>query len=142
MLDEVWRIIRFGINGLVATATHYIVLVVLVEGAGVTPIALATILAANCGIAVSYLGNRSFVMRVKSPHRGAISRFLISYAAIVGVHGALMALWADWAGLDYNIGFVLFTAVAAGVTYLSNRFYVFRIHSRESLPRTDESARR
>ena len=142
MRDEVYRVIRFAVNGLVATAIHYIVLVALVEGANVTPIALATIIAANCGIAASYLGNRNFVMRAEIPHREAITRFLVCYAAVIGVHGALMALWADWAGLDYNIGFVLFTVVAAGVTYLSNRFYVFRIHSQESLPRTGESARR
>ena len=132
----------FGLNGLVATAIHYIVLVVLVEGAGVSPISLATIIAANCGITASYLGNRSFVMRARVRHREAISRFLVCYTALIVVHGTLMALWADRAGLDYNIGFVLFTAIAAGVTYLLNRFCVFRFHPQESSPRTSESAGR
>lgn len=94
------------------------------------------------GIAASYLGNRYFVMRARVRHREAFSRFLVCYVAVIGIHGTLMALWADWAGLDYNVGFVLFTAIAAGVTYLLNRFYVFRVHPQELSPRTSESAGR
>ena len=43
-----------------------------------------------------------------------------------------MALWADLGGLDYRIGFLLFTGLAAVLTYLLNRFFVFREAGAES----------
>lgn len=126
MREEAGRLLRFGLNGLFATAVHYAVLAGLVEGAGLGSPAVANALAAVCGIAVSYAGNRSFVLGSRAPHRRAGVRFLVCYAAVVSLHGGAMALWADLGGLDYRPGFVLFTGAAAILTYLLNRFYVFR----------------
>ena len=126
MREEAARVFRFGLNGLFATAVHYGVLAGLVEAAGMASAAIANALAAVCGIAVSYAGNRTFVLRSRAPHRRAGPRFLVCYAAVVSLHGGAMALWADLEGLDYRIGFVLFTGAAAILTYLLNRFYVFR----------------
>ncbi len=126
MREEAGRVLRFVLNGLVATLAHYGVLAGLVESAGMASTGLANALAAICGIAVSYAGNRRFVWRSRAPHGRALTRFLGCYAAIVCLHGGAMALWADLAGLDYRAGFLLFTALAALLTYLANRFFVFR----------------
>ncbi len=126
MREEAGRVLRFVLNGLFATAVHYGALAALIEGAGMTSAALANALAAVCGIAVSYAGNHAFVMRSRAPHRRAGTRFLACYAAVVSLHGGAMALWADIGGLDYRIGFLLFTGMAAILTYLLNRFFVFR----------------
>ena len=135
MREEVGRVLRFGLNGLFATAAHYAVLAGLIEGAGVGSAALANAMAAVCGIAVSYAGNRSFVLRSRAPHRRAGIRFLACYAAVVSLHGGAMALWADLGGLDYRIGFLLFTGAAAVLTYLLNRFFVFREPAAGQSPR-------
>ena len=126
MREEAGRVLRFVLNGLFATAVHYGVLAGLIEGAGMGSAAIANALAAVCGIAVSYAGNRNFVLRSRAPHRRAGTRFLACYAAIVALHGGAMALWADIGGLDYRIGFLVFTGLAAILTYLLNRFFVFR----------------
>lgn len=125
MREEAGRIVRFILNGLFATAVHYGVLAGLIEGAGLGSAAVANALAAVCGIAVSYAGNRTFVLRSRALHRRAGPRFLACYAAVVSLHGGAMALWADIGGLDYRIGFLLFTGLAAVLTYLLNRFFVF-----------------
>ena len=125
MREEVGRILRFVLNGLLATAVHYAVLAGLIEGVGMASAALANAFAAVCGISVSYAGNRNFVLRSRAPHRRAGPRFLAGYAAVVLLHGGAMALWADIGGLDYRIGFLLFTGMAAVLTYLLNRFFVF-----------------
>ena len=132
MGEEAGRVLRFVLNGLFATAVHYAVLAGLVEGAGMASAAVANALAAVCGIAVSYFGNRSFVLRSRAPHRRAGPRFLAGYAAVVALHGGAMALWADLGGLDYRIGFLLFTGLAAVLTFLLNRFFVFRESGAES----------
>ena len=46
-----------------------------------------------------------------------------------------MALWADLGGLEYGIGFLIFTGIAATLTYLLNRFFVFRESKAELLPK-------
>lgn len=135
MRDEAYRVVRFGISGLTATGVHYAILVLLVEAAEMTPVALANALATPCALVVSYIGNRYFVMRSTVAHGGASLRFLAVYACVIGIHSGAMAVWADWAGLNYSVGFVLFTGIAAVVTYLLNRFYVFRNRG-EELPST------
>lgn len=131
MREEAYRVIRFCISGLTATVFHYGALVLLVEEVGLRPVALANALATPCALAVSYLGNRYFVMRSTVPHVGASLRFIACYACVIGIHSGAMALWADWAGLNYSAGFVLFTGIAALVTYLLNGFYVFRNRGEE-----------
>lgn len=126
MGEEAGRVIRFGLNGVAATAVHYAILVALVEGAGLGSVGLASAFAAAGGIAVSYLGNHYYVLRADIAHHKAAPRFLVCYAIVIGLHTGLMTIWADWAGLSYSLGFVLFTAIGATLTYLLNRFYVFR----------------
>ncbi len=135
MHEEAGRVLRFVLNGLFAAAVHYGVLAGLIDGAGLASAALANALAAVCGTAVSYAGNRRFVLRSRAPHRRAGARFLACYAAIISLHGGAMALWADIGGLDYRIGYLLFTGLAAVFTYLLNRFFVF------SEPRAELSSR-
>ena len=114
------------VNGLAATAAHYLALVVLVDGAGLGAVWVANTLATGVGIAVSYLGNRSFVFRSTAAHGRALPRFLASYGGVFLLHGAGMAAWADWAGLNYSIGFVILTGLSATATFLLNRSFVFR----------------
>ena len=87
---------------------------------------VANVLATAVGITVSYLGNRSFVFRSEAPHVSALPRFLAIYGVVFGLHGAGMAAWADWAGLNYSVGFVILTGLSAVVTFLLNRSFVFR----------------
>ena len=53
MGEEAGRVIRFGLNGVAATAVHYAILVALVEGAGLGSVGLASAFAAAGGIAVA-----------------------------------------------------------------------------------------
>ncbi len=118
---------RFVLNGLLATAVHYLTLVLLVEGAELSIVWVANTMATAVGVGVSYLGNRSYVFRSAAPHMSALPRFLASYGIVFALHGAGMAAWADWAGLNYSIGFVILTGLSAVATYLLNRSFVFRV---------------
>lgn len=126
LLREGSRPARFVINGVIATAAHYLTLVILVEAAGMTIVWAANTMATGVGVAVSYLGNRSFVFRSSVSHTSALPRFLVIYGVIFTLHGAGMAAWADWAGLNYSIGFVILTGLSAMANFLLNRSFVFR----------------
>ncbi|MYF86754.1 MAG: GtrA family protein, partial [Rhodospirillaceae bacterium] len=109
MREEAGRVLRFVLNGLFATAVHYAVLAGLVEGAGMASAAIANALAAVCGVAVSYIGNRSFVLRSRAPHRRAGPRFLAGDAARDALPGAPMTLGADRGVQDSRIGVGMYT---------------------------------
>lgn len=126
MVEEVGRITRFVFNGILATSVHYAILVALIEGVGLGSVGLATAIASTCGITVSYLGNHYFVLRADIAHRKAVPRFLVCYAVVNVLQTAMMTIWSDWGGLSYSLGFVLFAPINAMLTYLMNRFYVFR----------------
>lgn len=120
-------VVRYVINGVVATAVHFGVLtfnlhVVRMESAG-----LANLIAAAFGISISFLGSRHFVFRAAD---GSMSRqactFGILYALLAIAHGAILYLWTDLGGLDYRIGFVLATCFQVAVSYVGNKTLVFK----------------
>lgn len=121
------QVLRYLINGLVATAVHYGVLRFNIEMLHMSLAAAANALAAVFGIATSFLGSRYFVFRGR---QGSVARqgslFLLVYAAIAMLHALVMYVWADHFGLDYRIGFLLATGMQMAFSFLANKFVVFR----------------
>lgn len=127
MKQHAQEVIRYIINGLVATAVHFSILhtnltVLHMQSAGV-----ANFIAACIAITVSFLGSRYFVFR---GHTGSMSgqaaKFVPFYVTLALMHGAVLGLWTDWLHLDYRIGFLLATALQVSCSYLGNKFLVFR----------------
>jgi putative flippase GtrA len=120
--------IRFIVNGLVATAIHFVTLTCLIEVAPSASAGLASMVAAVFGIAASFLGNRHFVYRsTLTSWERQLGRFWTLYCALAVLHGLALFLWTDVAGLDYRIGFLLATAAQAVCTYLGGGKWVFRV---------------
>lgn len=121
------EIFRYVINGLVATVVHYGVLVVNLNVIGFKSAGLANFFAAIVGITTSFLGNRYFVFNHKkvSIAQQALT-FSSLYGAIAVLHGFFIWLWTDWQGLDFRIGFFLATFVQVLISYLGNKFFIFR----------------
>ncbi len=126
MSTRLRSLILFLVNGLAATGVHYGVLVLLVEELKVHPVGLANGMASVVGISASYLGNRYVVFGSGTPSSKTLPRFLLLYAAIAVVHAGFLAVWTDILGLRYETGFLIATIVATGVSYLGNRYLVFR----------------
>jgi len=123
--EEAGKGARFILNGLAATATHYVSLMLLAEWLGLRPVGLMNLIAAALGVAVSYLGNHHFVFRSKRRQRDTLGRFLGVYGLSTLLHGLLMGAWADLAGLPTTPGFVLVTGITAAVNFVVGRFWVF-----------------
>ncbi|HDS1581883.1 GtrA family protein [uncultured Stenotrophomonas sp.] len=119
--------VRYVINGLAATAVHYGVLRFNIEVLHIPLAAAANALAAVFGITASFLGSRYFVFRGR---QGSLARqgslFLLVYASIAVLHALVMYLWADRLGLDYRIGFVLATGMQMAISFIANRWVVFK----------------
>lgn len=120
--------VRYVFNGLFATAVHFAVLTFNLEVLAWSSAGLSNLVAAVFGIAASFLGSRYYVFRGSPVSlRGQLVRFLILYAAIALLHGALMYVWADLFKLNYQSGFVAATAMQMLCSYLGNKLMVFKV---------------
>ncbi len=121
------QLVRYLINGVVATAVHYGVLRFNIEVLHIPLAGIANAIAAVFGITVSFLGSRYFVFRGQ---KGSVVRqgslFLLVYAGIALLHALVMYVWADRMGYDYRIGFLLATAMQMVFSFIANKFLVFK----------------
>lgn len=121
------ELFRYVVNGLVATAVHYLVLHANMTVLEFRSAGLANFFAALFGIASSFLGSYYYVFRSKQgPILRQFAQFGGLYALMALLHGCALWLWSDHLGLDYRIGFVAATALQVCLSYLGNKYIVFR----------------
>lgn len=120
-------LVCYVINGLVATAVHFAVLWTNINVLKMSSAGAANLLAAVVGIGTSFAGNRWFVFRA---HEQAIlqqaMRYVALYAGVALMHGGVLWLWTDVSGFDYRIGFIVATSLQFVLSFIGNRYLVFR----------------
>jgi putative flippase GtrA len=129
-VKRLWRQqpFRYLVNGGVATLVHFLVLtinlkVLLWESAG-----LSNVVAAVCGTAVSFLGNRYYVFYGSAePLFKQMYRFAIIYVVIAMGHGLILYVWSDVYRINYVIGFLIATVFQVTCSYLGNKLMVFKV---------------
>ena len=122
------ELLRFIVNGLFATGVHYAVLTFNLQVLGFPSAGLANLCAAFAGITASFLGSRFFVFASAQPQPLLTQALKFSglYGAIAVLHGLALWLWTDKWGLDYRLGFLLATGMQVSLSYLGNKFLVFK----------------
>ena len=115
---------RYVLVGVIATAAHYLVLVLCVEAAGWRPW-LASGVGATVGAQVAYAGNRLYTF----DHRGAVGASWLKFQ-ITALGGALQGMAIVAAAVRGGWHYIAAQAVAtlAGLvlTYAVNRLWTFR----------------
>ena len=128
MKASFWEVLRYAINGFVATAVHFAVLAFNLHVLHFSSAGLANLTASLFGISASFVGSRYFVFpRTGEPIVAEALRFSGLYGAIALLHGAVLLVWSDYFGLDYRVGFLLATVLQVSLSYLGNKFLVFKI---------------
>lgn len=121
------QLARYIVNGLSATAVHYLVLTFNLEVANFPSAGLANLVAAAAGITTSFIGSRYFVFRqLNQPINTQAMKFIGLYGAIALLHSLILLLWTDWLKFDYKAGFIVAIAVQIFVSYYGNKFLVFK----------------
>lgn len=119
--------VRYVINGLAATIVHYGVFIFNLDWLGFRSAGAANFVAAIFGITASFFGSRCYVFRSRS---GKVWQqamgFGVLYGAIALLHGAILLLWTDWWGFDHRIGFLIATMLQVSLSYLGNKYLVFK----------------
>ena len=120
------QLLRYALNGLVATGIHYSVLSFNIEILKIPSAAFANAIAAIFGIATSYLGSRYFVFRATTESiLKQLPKFLLLYLAIAVLHASVFYVWTDHYALDYRLGFLLATSLQMVLSFFGNKRLVF-----------------
>ena len=118
------RFLRYTAVGALATAVHYLVLVLAVEAAG-WPAYIGSGLGAVVGAQVAYFGNRRYTFA----HRGAIGESWPKFQGTAGL-GALFGMAVVAAGVHIGLHYLLAQVIATGLglilTFAINRVWSFR----------------
>ncbi len=118
------RFIRYSTIGALATATHYLVLVLCVEGGGWAAW-VASGLGAVIGAQVAYFGNRRYTFA----HRGAFAGSWLKFQG-TALLGALLGMAVVAAGVRLGLHYLLAQVLATGaslvLTFAINRAWSFR----------------
>ncbi|MBK0399594.1 DUF2029 domain-containing protein [Limibaculum sp. M0105] len=119
------RLIRFGVVGVAATATHVLVLSGLIELAGIDP-RFANIAAFMVAVPVSYLGHYYWSFGSVHPHGETLLRFIVvAVSSLLGSQG-LMLFALDILGASYWVGVALMVVVMPLVNFAVQQALVFR----------------
>jgi putative flippase GtrA len=117
------RFIRYGTVGAIATATHYALLVLVVEAFG-WPAWLGSGLGAVVGAQVAYAGNRRWTFA----HRGRVAASWPRFQA-TALLGALTGMAIVAAGVRLGLHYLLAQVIATGagllLTFAVNRRWTF-----------------
>jgi putative flippase GtrA len=118
------RFIRYTLVGALATAVHYLLLVLCVEKGG-WPAYAGSGFGAVVGAQVAYAGNRWFTFG----HRGAVgaswSRFQAT-ALMGALFGMAIVALIVHLGLHYLFAQAMATLLSLGLTFSINRLWAFR----------------
>lgn len=121
------QVFRFVVNGVVATTLHYLVLNINLHFFHIPSAGVANFIAAIFGILISFLGSRYYVFQnfSQSIYSQAL-KFLWFYGFAGIIHFLVLFLWSDIYRQDYRIGFLIATALQVCISYLSNKYIVFK----------------
>ena len=128
MTSQALEVLRYVINGLAATAVHYAVLTINIGFLEFNSAGLANFIAAIFGIATSFLGSRYFVFkRIDEDILHQSLKFGGLYGVVAVLHGVFLWVWTDLQGLDYRLGFLIATGMQVSMSYLGNKYLVFKV---------------
>ena len=118
-------LMRFAVSGGLATVTHVVVFVVLVEWLGLRPVLAATP-AFVLALLVSYGANYHWTFAANGPHRLMLPRFVA--VALIGLALNLLITYSvvDLAGYWYGYALLLVVLIVPLLTFTLSRVWVFR----------------
>jgi len=121
------EVIRYIINGIIATSVHYIILTLNIEVIEIDSAGIANFIAAIFGITASFIGSRYFVFNShQNSLTNQITLFILLYTSIALMHGLMLYWWSDIKQMDYRIGFMVATGLQITLSYFGNKKLVFK----------------
>jgi putative flippase GtrA len=125
MLHLFCQFSSFAVVGVVATSSHYALLIGLVEIFGISAVP-AALVGFCAGGTVSYLLNRRHVFRSNAPHEEAITRFATVAIVGFGLTYLFMSLFVEKAHIPYLLAQVVTTGIVMFWNFVAHKMWTFR----------------
>lgn len=121
------QLLVFGMVGVVATATHYLVALACHEGLGINLYA-ANLAGYGTAVALSYIGHGKLTFQAVL-NQSVLQRFLaVSLAVFLTSEGLLAALEAGLQ-LPHRLSLAVVVLIIPCITFVLNKFWVYRVAS-------------
>jgi putative flippase GtrA len=120
--------VRFGASGIAATHFYFLVVNLLIYGAGLAAV-LSSNLAYLMALGVSYLLQSRYTFRVNSDSFGQVVKYLLTAVAGIGISSGVMYLVVhimEWPALVASLIVCILIPVS---NYLMFKFWVFATHA-------------
>ena len=118
--DFIW----FAIVGIIATATQYTVLILLVELLHIKPVA-ASSTGFMCGAIVNYILNKRLTFKSDKAHHKAIAQFLCILAIGFSLNAFFMYLGTHYTSFPYIFVQVFATLLVLFWNFVAHRHWTF-----------------
>lgn len=118
--------VRFLVVGVLATAIHYSILLLLVQIFGFAPV-LASSIGFSVSAVVNYLVNRRVTFSSSRGHAGAVPRFVIVALVGLSLNSGVVWLFAHELGWYYVLAQVIATGVAIFWNFFANKYWTFQV---------------
>jgi len=119
------RFVRFAGVGVVGTASHYTVLVVLVNFLATNAVVASSFGYVVGGI-VNYILNHHFTFASNEPHAIAAPKFFT--IAFIGffINASAMSIFLDYFSLHYLVSQIVATSIVLSWNFIGNEFWTFK----------------
>lgn len=119
------QIVRFGLVGIMATATHIITVLVLVEESKWGPL-WANLFAFSLAILVSFRGHYHWTFKVSTPYTFAFPRFFTIVLLGLGLNQTIMFSVVSLLGLNYRLGLAAVIMVVPPISFMVTKLWAFQ----------------
>jgi putative flippase GtrA len=118
------QFLRFAGVGVIGTAGHYVILIIVVETLSGDPVVGST-LGFIGGAVINYFLNRRFTFDSKARHAVALPRFLAVAASGMVINASIMAFLSKSLEFQYLLAQLVATALVLVWNFLANRYWTF-----------------
>ena len=115
----------FGIIGVLATITHYVVAITINETIHLN-IYMANLLGYSVAVFVSFIGHGKLTFQVALNHMVFIKFVVVSISAFLSSE-MLLALMEQYLRLPHRISMLVVVAVIPVLSFIFNKFWVYRV---------------
>lgn len=116
---------RFGVVGALATATHFVVAIMVHHGVGL-PAYLANTIAFLVAFGVSYGGHFSWTFAGQGNHRRSVLRFAVTAFAMFVLNQIILMTMIEGFAAPFALALGVALLVVPAVTFAMAKFWVFR----------------
>ena len=122
---ELWMLTKFSTVGLIATAVHALILVILIQGDDISPV-LATAAAFMVAFVFSFFGHHFWTFNSRTKRKNAVWKFLAVQSTAFAANNVVLITLLNMHILPQIVVALASLFVMPLLTYFLNRMWVFR----------------